>query len=74
MRESCTSGSVRGASSDRRLYSTLPRTLERSSVPPGCGALQRICEAAGSNALELQDQFNRQLELKVLAGSDLDEE
>src|SRR5260370_36266697 len=31
MRESCTSGSVRGVSSDRRLYSTL---LARSPLPP----------------------------------------
>jgi len=31
MRESCTSGSVRGASTDRRLYSTLtPRELQRA--------------------------------------------
>jgi hypothetical protein len=32
MRESCTSGSVRGASSDRRLYSTLFRPSDDGSV------------------------------------------
>ena len=36
MRESCTSGSVRGASSDRRLYSTLP-SVRRELVSTNFG-------------------------------------
>lgn len=47
MRESCTSGSVRGASSDRRLYSTLlirrrPYVLAVAQMV-GFGPEGRIC-------------------------------
>jgi hypothetical protein len=36
MRESCTSGSVRGASSDRRLYSTLSRSRGEDQFSIAC--------------------------------------
>jgi hypothetical protein len=39
MRESCTSGSVRGASSDRRLYSTLRQQAPRTMAASLAGAL-----------------------------------
>ena len=48
MRESCTSGSVRGASSDRRLYSTL-------SLPKGRGMLSALRSAAAFPAASLQN-------------------